>query len=494
MIENKNSYKTIFKSTFLFGFVQVFNIIAKVGINKAVAVFLGTEGMGLIGLYQSTISLLNTACGLGISQSAIKDIAQGAGVSPEQFSKTISLTQKIILLLALFGAITTLLISSWLSQWTFGSDQYTYAFMWLSIVVFMNILTEGQLAILKGARMLRLLAKATLLGSVVGLLTSVPLYFWLGESGIVPSLIIAALTAAFFSWLFIRRVHYRKQVFTVKTALKDGRSMIQMGIALMYVTFIGVVSDYVIRTYISNTSSIEMVGLFQAGAMIVTSYFGVVVTALATDYYPRISAINQDNRAIEIEFNRQGEVGLLLVGPLIILFLFALPLFIKILYTNTFIPVLDYLEFAVFGVLFTVSSNALGMILLAKQASKTFFLTATLGRIIVVAVSLIFFNLWGLRGLGLAALITGIFHLLLMSAVLWKKYRICFNKGLVYLTLSMMFFAVIAFFIKDIDDIVLRLSLGSFMFVATIYYSLHRAKITMGIDFIAFVKAKIKKR
>ena len=37
MQSNESSYRSIFKSTFLFGFVQVFNIVMKAAINKAVA-------------------------------------------------------------------------------------------------------------------------------------------------------------------------------------------------------------------------------------------------------------------------------------------------------------------------------------------------------------------------------------------------------------------------------------------------------------------------
>ena len=44
MQSNESSYRSIFKSTFLFGFVQVFNIVMKAAINKAVAILLGTEG------------------------------------------------------------------------------------------------------------------------------------------------------------------------------------------------------------------------------------------------------------------------------------------------------------------------------------------------------------------------------------------------------------------------------------------------------------------
>ena len=38
-------YKNIFKSTFLFGFVQVFNIAVKVVLNKIAAILLGPSGV-----------------------------------------------------------------------------------------------------------------------------------------------------------------------------------------------------------------------------------------------------------------------------------------------------------------------------------------------------------------------------------------------------------------------------------------------------------------
>ena len=184
--EVESSYKGIFKSTFLFGFVQVFNILAKIGINKAVAIFLGTEGMGVIGLYQSTINLLKTATGLGISQSAVRDVSEANGANDKKrFSKIITITNKIIWITAIFGAIVTLLLSSRLSQWTFGNNNYATPFMWISLVIFLNVLSEGQLAILKGMRRLRALAKASLLGSVVGLIAGVPLYYFYREKGII---------------------------------------------------------------------------------------------------------------------------------------------------------------------------------------------------------------------------------------------------------------------------------------------------------------------
>lgn len=162
MSEEKQAYTGIFKSTFLFGFVQVFNILVKMIANKAVALLLGANGMGIVGLFNSSIGMIQIGAGLGLSQSAVRDISEAnASEDTNRFSRIISLTNRVLLFTAFLGVIVTISLSPWLSEWSFGNKNYTFAYIWLSIVVGLNILTEGQLAILKGMRRLRALAKAS---------------------------------------------------------------------------------------------------------------------------------------------------------------------------------------------------------------------------------------------------------------------------------------------------------------------------------------------
>lgn len=495
MSEEKQAYTGIFKSTFLFGFVQVFNILAKVGLNKAVALFLGPEGMGIIGLFQSTINILKTSLGLGIPQSAVRDISEARGINkPSKFARTIGVTKKIIWGTALLGALVTIILSPYLSQWTFGSSDYTYAFGWLSIAVFLNILSEGQLSILKGVRQLRALAKASLFGSVVGIVVAIPFYYLFRTEGIVPSLIVSALSTVVFAWYFLRKIKYKKVDVTIKESLKEGQGMIKMGLALMYVTLLGFVTDYIIRSYISNISGIEMVGFFQAGATIVTGYFGIVITAMSTDYYPRISAINKDNKQLEIEVNRQSEVGLILMGFLVVLFMFLMPLFVQILYSKEFAPSINYIEYAVFGTLIVVCSNAMGMILLAKQKSNVFVFSVTFSRIIVIIANIFSYKHYGLQGLGVTAILTALLHLVLMQLIMYKLYNITFNMRTLKMLLIIICFAGVSFFIKDISSNMLKYGLGLLVLSVSFIYSYRQMKLVMGIDLVDFVKNKIGKK
>ena len=65
--ENRNSYKQSLKATSLFGGVQIFNILIQIIRSKFAAVLLGPEGMGVMGLLNSTITMISsfTNCGLG---------------------------------------------------------------------------------------------------------------------------------------------------------------------------------------------------------------------------------------------------------------------------------------------------------------------------------------------------------------------------------------------------------------------------------------------
>lgn len=493
MAEN-SSYRNIFKTTFLFGFVQVFNILIKVGTNKAIAIFLGSEGMGIIGLFNSAINLLKTGAGLGVSQSAVRDISEANAQNDKiKFSSIITLTNNIIIFTSLSGIIITIIISPFLSKWSFGNNSYTIAFIWVSTVVGMNILSEGQLAILKGMRQLGALAKASIFGSVAGLLSAIPFYYFLGKSGIVPSLIITSFVTLFFSNLFVRKIQYKKIRFSFKEIYKDSSPMIKMGISLMLVSFIGYLFDLIIITYISKYGGLEDVGYYHAGTTIISSYFGVVITAMQTDYYPRISAVYKDNEKLKIEMNRQSETGLVMIFPLVVLFVFFSSFFIRFLYSSEFGPTSLYTDYAMIGTIIIIVSNCMGMILIAKQASNIFIYSVLIQRILLIIVYILAYNNLGLMGLGISYIITGILHITIMAIILKRNYDIKPSTNIIKLLFIVLTVTIVSIFARSIDSIFIKYISGSILLFFSILYSYYYMRNKMGIDLMQTVKSKIKK-
>lgn len=488
------SYSTIFKTTFLFGFVQVFNIVVKVVINKIVAIFLGTTGMGVIGLYNNSIHLLKTGAGLGISQSSVRDVSAAyASGNKQHLSRIISLTNSVIYFTSLLGVFLTIVLSPLLSRWSFGDNSHTVAYIWLSFVVGLNILSEGQLAVLKGVRHLNSLAKASIYGSIVGLVSAVPFYFFFREKGIVPSLFVTAFAALFFSNKFVSDVKYDRVKLSIRELFKESSSMVKMGFSLMIVSFIAGLFDLAISAYISNTGSLSEVGIFSAGATIVTSYFGVIITSMSTDYYPRISAVHTDNNSLQDELNKQSETGLIITFPLVVGFVFLSSLFIRFLYSEDFVSANEYTDYAMIGTVIIIVSNCMGMILLAKQASKIYLTSIIIQRLIILGVYLLFYNHWGIKGLGFAYIIRGLLDFVVTGIILWHYYSIRLDKRILMLLFLVLSVTLLMIFVRSVHSILLKYSLGIIAIMCSSLYALYYMKKNMNIDVVGSLIGRMKK-
>ena len=118
--EQKKSYRSIFKATSLFGGVQIYQILVNVIKSKIIAILLGPEGIGLIGLYQSVLELLKSFTSLGITQSGVRDVSE-ANESGDfsRISETVSVVKRLVWVTGMSGTIVMILLSPFLSSTTF---------------------------------------------------------------------------------------------------------------------------------------------------------------------------------------------------------------------------------------------------------------------------------------------------------------------------------------------------------------------------------------
>lgn len=488
------SYGNIFKTTFLFGFVQVFRAIIAIVKNKLVAILIGPEGMGLLGIFGSTIQMIQTGAGLGINQSAVRDVAEAKGSgNHERASRIIKVTNRVVIFTGLLGCFVTLILSHYLSIWTLGDTTYTISYCVLALVVALNIINEGKQALLKGTRHLRALAYASMIGTVVGLVTAVPLYYFFGKDGIVPELLIAAILALLVSQYYVNRIPVEKVSLSFKVSATEAKPMVKMGVALMFVTLLQTITAFAINAFIRSRGGLSDVGYFSAGSYILNGYFSVIVTALMTDYYPRIAAVNQDNEKVQDELNKQSMVSVVLCLPLIVLFIALMPLFVKILYSEDFMPTLDYLRFGIFWTVITISSNQVDMILVAKYNTRVFMIISVLVRVVQLLLCVVLYNYCGLLGLGISYGLLGALHMLIMTTVVQKLYGIHFTSEFVRTGGMVLLFTIIATVISSIFEGTSRY-IAAFVIVAiATCYSYYVSKNRIGLDFVQIIRNKLRK-
>lgn len=89
--EKNDSYSHILKYTGIFGSVQGLSILIGLVRNKFAALLLGTTGMGLVSLFNSTINMVVSATNFGIPTSGVRDISEQYDASNENFPPPFSL-------------------------------------------------------------------------------------------------------------------------------------------------------------------------------------------------------------------------------------------------------------------------------------------------------------------------------------------------------------------------------------------------------------------
>jgi O-antigen/teichoic acid export membrane protein len=378
----------------------------------------------------------------------VKDIAAANETGDEnRIAIIVTVFRRFVWITGLLGGVVMLILSPLLSQLTFGNNNYTVAFIWLSFTLLFSQLTSGQMVILQGMRKLQYLAKANLYGSSLGLLLTIPLYYKWGVDAIVPGIIIASLVSLLMSLIFSSHIKIKPVRVSKVRTIAEGKSMLLMGFMISLSGLIGMGASYLLRIFISNTGGVAQVGLYSAGFTIIGTYVGLVFTAMGTDYYPRLSGISHDNRKASIMINQQAEIAILILAPILCVFLVFVNWVIILLYSTKFVAVNGMIHWAALGMFFKAATWTIGFLFLAKGASKVFFWSELASNIYLLLFNIIGYYFYKLDGLGISFLISYIISFIQVFFIARLKYNFIFDKEFVKIIAFQLLIGITCFLI-----------------------------------------------
>jgi O-antigen/teichoic acid export membrane protein len=440
------SYKSIFKATSIFGGVQVFNILITLIRGKAVAILIGTAGMGMNGLFLAGLNLIKSISSLGIAESAVRDISKAyASNDKAEIERTFTVFKRWIWITAVLGIIITICFSPLLSQFSFNSYTHTTDYIWLSVTFIFGALTGGIYTLLRGTRQIKYLAQANIFGGIVGLVVSLPIFYFYGIKGVVPAIIITAFANFLISLYFRKHIHFAPAIIDWKETLELGKPMIKLGISLTLINLLAAFVAFVLSAFISQSGSLSDVGLYNAGLAIVDGYVGMVFTAMATDYFPRLSAVIGEDSKWKQLVNEQAELVLIILGIVLVLLISTTPLLIRILLSKEFLSAQGFIFWAVLSIPFKGLVWVLGFVLLAKGDNKLFLIVEVTSNMLLLGFNLLFYKIYGINGLGISILISYSIFIIVMLTILKQKYAFIFSndvfillaKGMISLSLCL---------------------------------------------------------
>ena len=416
--EGNNGYRHILKYTGVFGSVQGLNVLAALVRNKFAAILLGPAGLGVSSILNSWQGLICQCGNLGISFSAVPCLSELYEQGDETHLRhQILVIRSWSMLSALLGFVLCIVFSPLMGSWVHLPTVY---FLILAPAVALLAISGGETAILKATRKLKALAVVQVVASIVSVLASVPLYYILGVDGIAPLVIVMAVVTLSTTILYSYR-HFPPRISFSKDVLKGGKTMIQLGIAFILAAVAGQVAEVFIRIFLTHYGQLEEVGLYNAAYTLTVSYAALALAAVESDYFPRLSAVSHDSDAANVVINRQTEVLLLLLPPLLVAMVVFLPVLVPLLYSGRFASIIPMAQVMALAMLFKVLSLPLCYLPLAHRDSRSYLILEVSYWVYFLILFVVGYQLWGLWGTGIAIVVAHVIEWLV--AWTWARHH-----------------------------------------------------------------------
>ncbi|WGQ12736.1 oligosaccharide flippase family protein [Sphingobacterium faecium] len=495
-MDKRVSYKKTLRSTVIFGGAQAVQMLITIVRAKIIAVLFGSHGMGINAIFQSTVSIINGFSSFGIFQSGVRDISREFENGDKTKLTIISFVfKRMVVLSALLGMLVCIVGAFWFSKMAFQNLDYSVHFLILSIGVFFNALSNGETVLLQGTRNLTGLAKASLIGALTSLLFSVPLFYYFGVLGIAIAITCSSLILFFSQFYCSRKIKVNKEIkVTFKESIDLATPILKLGTILMIGTVILTGFTYLTNIFIGRFGKIEDVGFFQGISSITTQSIAIIISILASDFFPRLSAVFFDREKVKDTVNQQCELVSIIITPITVILIVFAPIVVKLLLSTEFLIMVPMLRLLALSLLFKGIWLIMSYVILANGDKKSYLIyDSIIGNGLLFVCNILAYRFWGLEGLALSSFIASVTISIILTIVVKIKYKFFFNKGFLRILFVLILLVVLTFLNVSILSRWPQYCVSFFLLFLSLGYSLFI--LNKSVNFIdkvmIFLKPKI---
>lgn len=412
---------TVLRAMSLFGGLQVVQILCSAIRMKLVAWLIGPAGMGLFGIFNNMVEMISQISGLGMRTSAVRDVV---GTTGGRLAVIAAVIRRWGVWLGMLGAVITLAMAPALSRFYFGDNSHIIAIALLSSVLFLTSILNSEQAIMQGTRMLRKLAVSSLWGAVGGLVVSIPMFvFWRIDS-IVPSIIAYAVITCAATLVCKVPTPPPPSSLTIQKTFSEGKQFIVLGFFMTVAVFVELLANNIFLAYLNNAADTDVVGYYQSGYTLFNRYIGLVFTAIAMEYYPRLTQVCDSRLRSSLFVSHELGLVLWVLIPVIGIFITCADVIVRILYTDDFLVIVPFMLWGIVGTVLRAFSWCVAMMMLAKGDGRIFVFTESFSAVSGLALNIICFRQWGLTGLGWAYIVWYALYSIVVGVVYVRRYSL----------------------------------------------------------------------
>lgn len=429
--------KSIFRATAILSGSSAVSIVVGLVSSRILAGILHPAGYGYYGLLQSFVLVASMFVGMGVATGIVRLGATAAKENNQ--ARMAALCGGAWLLVAALGIPVLILMAIFrreLSIWALGTPDHAGAMAVMVFALLFTVALNVQNGILNAWHRVEALAAYGIVNSIFNAGAPVLCVLLWKDEGVVPGVVLGAVLGWMASRFFLFRAVGRSSVKpTWSERLAAARELVSFGIPYVASYTAGQGVTLAMPMVVVHLLDADGVGYYKASSAIAVSYLSFLVTAMAQDYYPRISSVREQPRAMVNLINEQTRLIMLLAAPAILFTLALVPIIVPILYSRSFMPTVAILEWQLIGDLFKFSSWTLSYAILARCKPSVYLMTESFNGVVTISCTWLAVHQFGLQGLGIGFIASTFLYLLFVWIVLRREIPLAWTRQNIQLLL-----------------------------------------------------------
>ena len=400
----------LFKVAHLNSATIVTKIIAGILTSKAIAIFIGVEGMALIGNLRNFLSAVQSFAILGFYNGLVKYIAEFKN-DVLQLSKTLSTAYYL-------GFFSTILMSFFcyynadsINVFLFSSNyNYAYVIKVLALALPFYSLNLFCFSIMNGFSKYRMLLVINIIGQILGLSITLLLIY---QNNIDGALVSAVITPSLILLMTLVAIFNQKSLVSSVKITNVSLDILKKFSPFAIMALVSAIAlpliSIVIRNYIIDTVGIKQAGYWEAMNRI-SDYYLMFITSIMTLYIlPRFNEIDNKKEFRKEVFNFYKSVIPIFGAGLILIYILR-QYVVTLVFSDAIQPVEDLCFWQLLGDVIKVLSVVIAYQFIAKKMFWHFIIIEIFLVVIMYFSSVYLIDAFGVRGAVMGHFVSYLMH------------------------------------------------------------------------------------
>jgi PST family polysaccharide transporter len=408
-ITSLNSVHILLK--LIFGFIT----------SKALAIFVGANGMAYVGNFRAFLNVLENFSLLGIQNAIVKYVSEFQ--NDRSKLKSVLATFGLLLLTSSIAISLFLILGAdYLSKQIFNhSEIYSFVFYSIAVVFPLYVFSTFCISVVNGFQEYKNVIYIQIISSAIALIFSVFFIYYYSTIGALVSLIFAPIFVFFVSLFYLKKHIRFRDVLSIE--FFDFKVVKNLSEYVLMALVSGVIGSFVlleIRTDIVAITGLQQAGIYEGLQRISSYYLLFVSSIMAIYFYPKLAEMNSNSKEIVLHYLKTI-IPLFTIGLVIIYFLRKL--IIQVLFSSEFESMESLFLWQLIGDVLKATSLIFGTLLIAKKQTKVFIITEIISLCIMYFSSNWMLHSFGINGIVMAHTFTYFMYLLVMVFIFFKKMK-----------------------------------------------------------------------